>query len=534
MHSTDEAHGAHEKRARWKTCPICWDSIYISETRPVRWYAGKEADMIGDSPDVLLRLVRRNYDSTLAMPRDCANVLTRGEPIPWHHAAEVMDYARIMRGSEQYMLEQYEGEIQELRQQEKEDELMFGDETTWTQKAIRAVEESKEKTKGIGNPPSESKKPDKALVVESTAAEPAPEVSSAQGVIEPTSSTSETGGCSTTVATHIPSPPPLTPSRQPSSPGTIRNRTSDLSASISQYRNRGHTPMPSHEPLYFYQALPHFYLAALDSRILRTAFGHWATWPSTILPRIERISSGHIVDDDLRKRNKILAHLPYGCEVSFLECDWADMIPSAVLENFVPEIERRRKRNSEKEARDEKERLRAEQEENKRYAAARHRRPSQPPGEDFSAEDFQPLAAGDTIGSAASVDASSVGTSPLWGAKRRQGSQFASLASPSTSPNIGRTVWGTAAIPPLSPEINAVQAPLREPADDGWLQGWEKDLLEQEDDVLAQVQAMSLDGPKRDYGEGSSRGGAGEKPGAKAKKKGKKITLMSTNARRGA
>jgi hypothetical protein len=59
-------------------------------------------------------------------------------------------------------------------------------------------------------------------------------------------------------------------------------------------------------------------------------------------------------------------------------------------------------------------------------------------------------------------------------------------------------------------------------ADDGWLQGWEKDLL-QEEDVIAQVQAMSLgdeEAPKKQ---------AGGK-----KKKGKKITLMSTNVRRGA
>jgi hypothetical protein len=63
---------------------------------------------------------------------------------------------------------------------------------------------------------------------------------------------------------------------------------------------------------------------------------------------------------------------------------------------------------------------------------------------------------------------------------------------------------------------------LDQDVDDGWLQGWEKDLL-QEDDVIAQVQAMSLadeEVPKKQ---------AGGK-----KKKGKKITLMSTNVRRGA
>jgi len=59
--------------------------------------------------------------------------------------------------------------------------------------------------------------------------------------------------------------------------------------------------------------------------------------------------------------------------------------------------------------------------------------------------------------------------------------------------------------------------------DDGWLQGWEKDLLSEED-MIAQVQAMSLA-----EGEETPKKQAGGK-----KKKGKKITLMSTNVRRGA
>ena len=58
--------------------------------------------------------------------------------------------------------------------------------------------------------------------------------------------------------------------------------------------------------------------------------------------------------------------------------------------------------------------------------------------------------------------------------------------------------------------------------DDGWLQGWEKDLLGEED-MIAQAQAMSL-----------AEGEEMPKKGGGKKKKGKKITLMSTNVRRGA
>ena len=78
---------------------------------------------------------------------------------------------------------------------------------------------------------------------------------------------------------------------------------------------------------------------------------------ATILPRVEHISTGHIVDDDLRKRVKYLGHLPYGCEVNFLECDWRDVVVPEILARFRTETGRRRKRNRDKEAREEKDRI---------------------------------------------------------------------------------------------------------------------------------------------------------------------------------
>jgi E3 ubiquitin-protein ligase RNF10 len=153
MHSTDDANPFPEKKARWKKCPICWDSVYISETRPVRWYTGQEGIPPREGDDVVLRLVMRQPGSTLALPRDGADVPSKSEDIPWYFAAEVMDYARIMKGSEEYMNEQYDSEIKDIQQQENEDELMFGEEPEWTRKAVNAVTEAKERVKGIGDPP---------------------------------------------------------------------------------------------------------------------------------------------------------------------------------------------------------------------------------------------------------------------------------------------------------------------------------------------------------------------------------------------
>jgi hypothetical protein len=158
--------------------------------------------------------------------------------------------------------------------------------------------------------------------------------------------------------------------------------------------------------------------------------------------------------------------------------------------------------------------VRAEKAEYAEFASGRRKRPSI--SDRFSADDFLPLAS-HSAADASGVDGDTASTSPPWPTRRGEG--FASLASPSTSPSAPRTVWGTTAIASGSPSMGPQ---IDQDADDGWLQGWEKDLLH-EDDVIAQVQAMSLgdeEAPKKQ---------AGGK-----KKKGKKITLMSTNVRRGA
>lgn len=489
MHASDEANPMPEKRPRWKKCPICEDSIYVSETRPVRWFVGQEASMLREGGDVLLKLVMRRPGTTLALPRDAAEGYAQQDDIPWNHIAEIMDYARFMKGGEDYMVGQYDHEIAELETQGNEDELMFGDDMTWIRKAIAAIEDSKQKVKGIGNPPASteqrSEKKHEAVPESWDQAESVEDVPESQ-------LTSVVGDL------------------------TIQNDSAKARPFVN---SRHHTSArPATHPFFFYHALPNFFLSPLDIRILKAAFGDFSNFPSTILPRVEHISTGHMIDDDLRKRAKYMAHLPYGCEVTFLECDWTDLISPTILDQFHEDIEKRRKRNTDKEAREERDRIRAEkEEEDKRWASARRRRPSIA-NKSFSETDFQPLAAPEQpFGSSAD---SGLATTPPW-ANARTHSSFATLASPGTSPDAPRTVWGTAAITPMSPSLLATHHE-NAPVGDGWLQNWEEDLLD-ERDAVAIVQASI-------NGEGSSRPAAGGKKG----KKKQKITLMSTGNRRGA
>jgi hypothetical protein len=408
-------------------------------------------------------------------------------------------------------MEQFDAEIEELRRQETEDELMFGEEPEWTRKAVNAVNEAKERMKGIGDPPvpkqPTEKKPKRQPIQFNILDDEFPEMyyllhTSKSGLNLPDGPSVPTTKPEPNLPTPVESstPHPESQNKPPTHPRGIRPSNSEA-----------HHP---DAPYFFYQALLHYYLAPLDIRILKSAFGNFASFPSTLLPRVERVSTGHIMDDDLRKRTKYLSHLPYGCEVGFLECNWTDVVSPEILDQFKDDIEKRRKRNKDKENREEKDRLRAEKaEDDARWAAARRKRPTYPE-DNPSHADFTPLAP-------SSLDAST--SSPPW--PSRQGSSFATLASPSTSPSAPRTVWGTTLIAAPSPEVGP-----HEPdhdVDDGWLQSWEQE-LQAENALIAQVEASSLNSDENVRPGGSGGGGGGKK------KKAKKITLMSTNARRAA
>lgn len=429
------------KGAKWRKCPICEDSIYLPEVRPVRFYVGQESPLPRVGDDVVLRLMARNADSTLALPRESgAEVLSSGDSIPWHFAANVLDYARVMKGTGEYMAGQYDEEIETMLQQAMEDEALFGQDNEWTQKAVKAVNAAKEKIVTLG--------------------------------------------------------------------GADGSNTASLSNPVRP---------SSDADFYFYSALPHLYLSPLDIRILKTTYGSFEAFPSTLLPRIEHISTGHVVDDAVRKRAKYLGHLPYGCVISFLECDWTDIVPAETLESFMPDIEKRRSRNRDKAAQEERERLQSERIE---AAALRSltgsRRPQSPPIEldtppfmDMS--EFQPLAAPS-------------GTTPP---EPRPG--FSTLASMSTSPSTQRTVWGTPALS-NTPGMEDIPPPTN--ADDGWLK--DEELFLSPSELARQMEALNtLDKDENGQSSNSRTSGGGGGGGGGKKKKKQKITLMSTGGRRG-
>ena len=496
--------------------------------------------MLREGGDVLLKLVAREPGTTLALPRDAAEMFAQQDDIPFYHVAEVIEYARFMKGGEDYMIDQYNLEMDELQEQEKEDELMFGEDTTWTRKALAAISDAKEKMEGIGNPPDAPKQPERPTrppIIFGSTEEIAPEMYNFQGGTRSGQSLSSNRADSRSEDSEEQSLDPapfITDLDQlkiaPESNSSSHSKTSEkVSHRGSQAQHNPVTHHSQSHTFYFYQALPNFYLSPLDIRILKAAFGSFSSFPSTILPRVEHISTGHVVDDDLRRRAKYLAHLPYGCEVNFLECDWTGSVSPNLLQQFSAEITRRRQKNQEKARREEKERQVAEQKEkDQTWAAARRKRPSLSDKPHFSDADFAPLAHVDGLTAEGTAnDSSVISSSPPWATPRAQSSSFATLASPGTSPEAPRTVWGTAAAKPSSPYLLPEPETLA-PVDDGWLQGWEEDLLDG-GDAVAMVEASLAGEASSSKNISQVHSGGGGK-----KKKGKKITLMSTNARRGA
>ncbi|KAJ6258608.1 hypothetical protein Dda_6655 [Drechslerella dactyloides] len=533
---------ANQNKQKWKKCPICHDSVYMNEVRPVKFYQGQETPPPREGSDVMLRLMTRQPGSTLALPKDVASIVLvapgkkdkhgaeEAIEIPWHYTAEVTDYARVMKGTRSYLETEYEREISELEEQERVDELMFGDETDWVKKAIGKIRSAIEKIKDMQD--REEERHDRVLTRElyerhllEEASARAEQMRQREPIVQQTehdvpemylatSSSAQNG-----VVPNQDQAAPEAASKEPASGETTAAASQQANPtppkSPTRRRHAPPKPIDSHDPTqpyFFYQALPHSYLSPLDIRILKVAFGSFAAFPSTVLPRVENFSMGHVVDDELRKRARYLSHLPYGCEVAFLECDWTDIVPPEILGRFRADLERRRRKKLDKDNREERERARAEREEDeKRWITARKDRAAAGGGPEdeiglameISRREFD-IANGGVLFETLEEEEGLVPNGPKLG--------FGSL--PQSSPPNSRTVWGTPAIAGGAAVPEPQEAPMKAEPDSGWLDGWEKE-------------AVAIEQAVKNTGSGS--GG-----GTKGKKKFKKVTLMTNTGKRGA
>ncbi|KAK9236318.1 hypothetical protein V1525DRAFT_379718 [Lipomyces kononenkoae] len=475
-------------------CPLCLENLSLSDAKPVRWmdYPGDESSVPEAGKDVVLRLVMRKAGNILALPRDGGERPSNLTDIPWHFAAEVKHYARIMKGTEDYFVEEFEREIRELEFMEQEDGAVFGEDGEWTRKAIERICDTMESMKGIGNVPKRGIDP--SIPSERSRQRnknDSPDDFSVNNVVP---EQYVRGGPYSSVATIAKSP-----SSVRSSTSTDRSRSTSVRESTSSFAD---------SPYYFYQPrdATNCFLAQLDIRILKAAFGSFATFPSTVLVRVERIISDQLVDDEFRKRNKYLAHLPAACLICILECDWTGVVKPEILEQFAEDLEKRRKQRRDKDVKEERARQKAlKEDEESRYrdhiAVGSHRAGVDSPFRDGGILDefgnyerFPEL-----------IKGSPISDSSAWPTLSPSPSE--NVTTPSTSPVAHTTVWGTPAVSfsRVGDALGVSDEP--EGADDAW-SNWVDDRLYEQN---AREDSVS-----------SAASSSGKK------KKHKKLVLMST------
>lgn len=473
--SEDVATGLRGGSLKFRKCPICWDSIQLSEVKPVRWYSiGDGADedniIVASEPregfDVAMRLFMRKPGTTLALPRDDyiplsqVTVVPEGD-VPWHYIPEILHYAWIVKGSGSYMHAQATREINDLEKIEKEDETIFGEDGFWTQRAIQKIRDIAETYDDIGKGP--------AHLANLS-------LSTALRKIEPPNPVSE-------------------------------------DAPYQHHQSSSRANQPRESPYFFYQprSASHYYLSALDIRILRRAYGEYENFPSAILARVEHITSPQTVDEGFRRRVKYLGHLPSGSQVSFLECDWSEMVDQQILESFSSEIEKRRRTRREKLIKEEKERELEERQ--RRFGRRGFGGFANHPEEDAF------------VGSKSqdSEDVTWVIANALAGTQSEDPPAALSASPPVTTPrasssntSVSRTVWGTPRVAsstatpalPSTPKEAAVDE-ASDPDEGGglWVRNWEE--------------VLSADKADASRNQRSRR------------KKGKKLVLMSNSVQRG-
>ena len=457
--SEDVGTGLRGACLKYRKCPICWDNIQLSEIKPVRWYAiddgtNKDSVVVATEPregfDVAMRLFMRKQGTTLSIPRDDylalsqVAVIPQGD-VPWHYIPEILHYSWIVKGSASYMRSEAEREIEDLKRMEKEDEVAFGEDGFWTHKSIQRIHDQADTYGSI----------DEGPVHEANLA-----ISS-----------------------------------------TLRADINDLTKDVL-YKHQ-HNSQTRENAYLFYQPRSgsHYYLSSLDIRILRKAFGDYENFPSAILARVEHISSPQTIDDDFRRRVKYLSHLPLGCQVSFLECDWSEIVDRVALEAFSPEIEKRRRQRREKLVKEEKER---EIEERKRRLGRRDMHSLHLYQEEEIAESITPNSEDANWVIANAFGSAESGASPT--------NLSTSLgASPPSDSNIVKTVWGTPRIPSSTgtPVLPKEVDDDDEAGDSGglWAKNWNEIL-------------------NSDRTDGSKHSGS-------RRKKGKRLVLMSNSFHRG-
>ncbi|KAH9964134.1 hypothetical protein BC827DRAFT_1189134 [Russula dissimulans] len=362
---------------KWARCPICFDSVNEKQLKSVRWFT--PPSHLDDNPNgapsqpssssvvnpaetpepgssLRMRLMQRPQITTLALPRSHTwpSDLLPPHQAPFHFLPDVYIYAKFMLATPSYLIENLTRDVSELASERRALSEM-GDSLgiVFCDAVEQRLKKQIDKANALGTDALHAAI-DRSLRLEH-------EITSRAAFLARRKQERETTATPdpSDVPTHYlftQAPHPLTPSPTTTPIPTPTSRGPKPRKNLN--------PPPSTSAYYYYQAssgLPIF-LHPLDIKILSSNFGAYASFPDSIVVRVEAASEGS-VDADLRRRCKYLSHIPEGVDVVFVEADLEGVVGAEGLRAFEGAIKARRTRRREKDRRDEKARARAEERE---------------------------------------------------------------------------------------------------------------------------------------------------------------------------
>lgn len=117
---------------------------------------------------------------------------------------------------------------------------------------------------------------------------------------------------------------------------TAIKQLKDLSIDTPPLQNK--SPATTHiasPDYYFYQSSDgqHVYLHPLEIKMLKHAFGDYASFPNELNVIATRVIESS-VNEELRSRWKYLDHLPLKCDINFCHADLKQIVPKQTLLHF--------------------------------------------------------------------------------------------------------------------------------------------------------------------------------------------------------
>ncbi|CAO0791694.1 unnamed protein product [Mucor circinelloides] len=387
-----------ESKKNWRKCPICWDSIYEADLKPVRImkpyavsdHAPSSATTttaaapttlscgVTDGDRVNMSLMQRSNDSTLAFPLSdtwplppnvTCNYMKPDTPlIPWHFTPGAMTFARFMLASPDYLRGEYNRDCVELNDA-MADAKGWGsaEEMPFIEKSLDQIlakmkqlnqQDTKELELAIQTSDmmfeAVAKYAKKHGKTASTHQQPVQTVDSVEKV-EQAPEAYRQYQLAHQAGEDIGANQAASASTNSAAPTTTHQRHTNNN------NNNSHSSNTPATDFYFYQAVDgqHVYLHPLDIRILKHEFGEYDQFPRQLQVQATSVQESTLTED-LRKKCKYLGHLPLACDVTFMEINVKDIVSAETIQVYNQELVARVKKRKDKERKEDQRRKQAE------------------------------------------------------------------------------------------------------------------------------------------------------------------------------